>query len=93
MKYVVKIVLSSNGSYDMRKTLNDLGFMICIYDATLNEIQVLNEDYSGPEKILFFNEGISFTCLYNGASLPPNIFEILEKENCIISYMVEKRVS
>lgn len=96
MKYIVKVVLKGNGSFDVQKKLDSLGFMICIYDTTLNEIQVMNRDYSGPEKILFFNQDISYTCLYNGDSFPMDIkefFEYLETKNCVISYMVEKRVS
>ena len=96
MKCIAKVVLKGNGSFEVQKKLDSLGFMICIYDTTLNEIQVMSRDYSSSEKILFFNQDISYTCLYNGDSFPMDIgdfIKYLKTKSCVISYMVEERVS
>ena len=88
----VKVQLSKDNSFEMRKMLSENRFAICLFNTVTNDSEVLNEDYS-VEKIIYVDVCLSFVCIYRERKLPPQkvlnaIFENFEN-GCVINYAIK----
>ncbi|MBR2994930.1 hypothetical protein IKF32_03410 [Candidatus Saccharibacteria bacterium] len=88
---IVKVKLSKDKSFEMRKLLSANNFIICLVNSVTNDIVVLDENYD-VENIIYMDECLSFVCIYNGMTLPSQeVFKAFTEDESVRSYIIQKK--